>query len=107
MKMADQTDTVSRNIAKQKGSREQNAKENPQLKKACSDFEGLVLKQMLTLMRESVPKSGLFDNSDAHGMYQSLQDQQLASKMAESGGIGVADVMYKQLTGQIKSSTGK
>lgn len=105
--MAHQTDTVSRNIAKKKGLDEQNVNGNPQLQKACTDFEGLVLNQMLTLMRKNVPKSGLLDDSKSHDMYQSLRDQQLAAKMAESGGIGLADIMYKQLTGQIKSSTGK
>ena len=105
--MVHQADTVSRNITKQKELIEKNSKDDPKLQKACTDFEALILKQMITLMRKNVPKSGLFDDSYAHNMYQSLKDDQLAGEMAESGGIGLADIMYKQLTSQLKSSPGK
>ena len=105
--LTDQTDKTSRAIGNKLETNKDNALKNKELKKACIDFEALILNQMISRMREGIPKSGLFDNSYAHGMYQSLHDQQLASNMAESGGIGLADKMYKQLTGQIKSSTGK
>jgi len=105
--LTDQTDKTSRAIGNKLETNKDNVLENKKQKKACRDFEALILNQMITRMRKGVPKSGLVDTSHAHEMYQSLHDQQLAAKMAESGGIGLADIMYKQLTGQIKSSTGK
>ncbi len=75
------------------------------LKKACQDFEAIILKQMLSTMRKSIPKGGLFESGYADEMYQSLNDQELAQGMADSGGTGIADILYDQLSGKITSST--
>jgi len=68
------------------------------LKKACQDFEAIILQQMLTAMRKSVPKSGLLDSGYAQDMYQSMYDENLAKEMASSRGIGLADALFRQLS---------
>ena len=68
------------------------------LRKACSDFEAIILQKMLTLMRDSVPKSGLFETSFAQDTYQSLHDQELAQQLAKGKGMGLGEKLYRDLT---------
>lgn len=74
------------------------ARENsPQaLKEAARQFEALFMNMMLKSMREATPQDGLFDN-DQTRMYTSMLDQQLSQTMA-SRGIGLADIMIRQLS---------
>ena len=74
------------------------------LQKACKDFEAILLKQMITAMRKSVPKGGLFEEGYADEMYQSMHDDELAKNMAHGKGTGIADILYDQLSGKTKSS---
>ena len=74
------------------------------LKNACQDFEALVMKQMLEIMRKSVPKDGLFSGGYAEEVFQSMQDEKLAEHLAQSGGLGFADSLYAQLSKQISAS---
>lgn len=89
---------------KPNGNSADKAKET-KLHKACQDFEALLLKQLLTTMRKSVPKDGLFKTGYAEDMYNSMYDDKLAEDMAHGKGIGIADILYKQLSGEIISST--
>ncbi len=73
------------------------------LLQACRDFEGLLLEQMLASMRRSVPKSGLFGDSPASEIYESMRDEQLARDLAARGGLGFADALYHQLSRPDKS----
>jgi flagellar protein FlgJ len=68
------------------------------LREACAGFEALMLKQILTLARQSVPKSGLFDGGYGEEIFQSMHDDQMAQKMAGSQGLGFGDMLYRQLS---------
>lgn len=68
------------------------------LQKACKNFEAIILQQLLTAMRKSVPKSGLLDSGFSQDMYQSMHDESLAQEMANGKGIGLADALYRQLS---------
>jgi flagellar protein FlgJ len=67
------------------------------LKKACADFEALLVARMLKLMRQSIPQNGLLENSPGKEVYQSLMDQELAKSMSQRGGIGLGEVLYRQV----------
>lgn len=70
------------------------------LRIAAKQFEGLLIQMMLKAMREATPQNSLFDNEQTR-MLQSFHDQQLAMQMAQStSGIGLADVLFRQLGGQ-------
>ena len=77
----------------------------PELKKACKNFEAIILQQMLTAMRKSVPKDGLLESGYSQEMYQSMYDEGLAKEMSSGKGIGLADVLYHQLSGIVKTIT--
>jgi flagellar protein FlgJ len=65
------------------------------LKAAAQQFESLFLNMMLKSMREATPQDGMFDSEQTR-MYTGMLDQQLSQSMA-SRGIGLADIMVKQL----------
>ena len=68
------------------------------LREACAGFEALMLKQILTLARQSVPKGGLLDGGYGEEMFQSIHDDQIAQKMAGSKGLGFGEMLYRQLS---------
>ena len=66
------------------------------LKKAAQQFEALFMNMMLKSMREATPQDGMFDSEQTR-LYTSMLDQQLSQTMA-SRGIGLAEVMVRQLS---------
>lgn len=66
------------------------------IKAAAKQFESVFLNMMLKSMRDATPQDGVFD-SEQTKMFTGMLDQQLAQSMA-SRGIGLADVMVKQLS---------
>jgi flagellar protein FlgJ len=76
------------------------AKNSPDaaLEKVATQFEALFMQMMLKSMRESVPQDGMFD-SEATRTYMGMLDQQLATSLAGTSGLGLAAVLVKQLRG--------
>jgi peptidoglycan hydrolase FlgJ len=66
------------------------------LREAAKQFEVLFMNMLLKSMRDAAPQDGPMD-SDQTRMYTSMLDQQLAQNMA-SRGVGLADVMVRQLS---------
>ncbi|MBI4389248.1 MAG: rod-binding protein [Nitrospinae bacterium] len=71
-------------------------KTDGKLKSLAKQFESLLVFQMMTAMRETLPKSDLL-GSFSGDMYQSMQDETLANEMTKNKGIGLADMIYRQL----------
>jgi flagellar protein FlgJ len=61
------------------------------------DFESVFVNKLLESMRKAVPKSGLLDSS-ALDMYQSMMDQEMAKNMSERKGMGLGEMVYKDLS---------
>jgi flagellar protein FlgJ len=74
------------------------AKQDPQqaLKGVSQQFEAVFLHTLLKTMREATPQDGPMD-SDQTRSYTAMLDQQMAQSLS-SRGIGLADVMLRQLT---------
>ena len=66
------------------------------LKQAAQQFEAVFMNMLMKSMREAAPQDGMFDSEQTR-MYTSMLDQQLTQRMA-SRGIGLADVMVRQLS---------
>ena len=78
------------------------AKENsPEaLRAVAKQFEALFLQQMLKGMRDASLGEGLLD-SKAGDMYQDMFDKQISLNMSQGKGIGIADMLVRQLSGTI------
>ena len=73
--------------------------EAKKLREACQGFEAMFLSMMYKQMRATVPESELFGKkSNAIEIFEDMRDTELMNSVAKSGGIGIADMMYKQLT---------
>ena len=70
---------------------------NPQagLKEAAKQFDVVFTQMMLKSMRDATPSDSPFDSNDSKS-FTGMLDQQLSQQMS-SKGIGVADMMLKQL----------
>ena len=69
------------------------------LKAAAQQFEAVFMNMLMKSMREATPQDGMFDSEQTR-MYTSMLDQQLTQKLA-SRGIGLAEVMVRQLSGAL------
>lgn len=68
------------------------------LKKVCQDMEAVFLNFMMSKMRETVPKDGLLKESNGEAIMTSMLDTELTKNMSQAGGIGLADLLYRQLS---------
>lgn len=74
----------------------QATKDDVKLKKTCKDMEAMFLNMMLADMRKTVDKSKLVDTSKEEIM-TSMLDGEVTKNMASAGGIGLGDMLYRQL----------
>lgn len=70
------------------------------IRKVAQEFESLFLNQMLKAMRSAneVFAEGNFLNSNESKTYQDMHDQQLSLTLSKNQGIGLADVLSRQLS---------
>jgi len=67
------------------------------LREVANLFEALFLQTMLKSMRDASLGDPLFGDSEQQEMYQGMMDQQLAVEMASGKGVGLADMLVRQL----------
>ncbi|MDR1857789.1 MAG: rod-binding protein [Desulfovibrio sp.] len=74
------------------------------LREACEGFESIFIQKMWQEMRNTLPKEGLL-HSREEKYWQDMYDQELAKKMSSAGGIGLASMMYSQLSRNLVSAS--
>jgi flagellar protein FlgJ len=83
-------------LAETRASAKQNDPET--LRKVAGQFEALFLQMMLKSMRDASLGEGIFD-SDHSKTYQSMFDKQISMDLSQQNGIGLADMIVRQLSG--------
>lgn len=91
--------TVNPIQLKNQGENTEEVKKN-ELQNACQEFEAIILKKLLSSMRDSVPESGLYEESYAQETYQSMHDKNLSQELAHGKGTGLGEMMFNQLVDQ-------
>lgn len=66
-------------------------------RKSAEDFEGVFLQTMVQEMLSGLGKDGPLGQGEAGGAWRSLLVQEYATTMAHSGGVGVADSVYRDI----------
>ncbi len=74
------------------------------LRDACEGFESIFIQKMWQQMRATLPQEGLLRGRD-EAYWQDMYDQELAKSMASAGGIGLANMMYEQLSRNLVSAS--
>ncbi|MGJ7914660.1 flagellar assembly peptidoglycan hydrolase FlgJ [Massilia sp. LXY-6] len=68
------------------------------LKGAATQFESMFVNMMMKSMRDATPQDGPMDSQETR-TFTTMLDQQMSQKLAKRG-IGLADVLVRQLTAQ-------
>lgn len=82
------------------GGKSSTAASDKKLKSVCQDMESVFLNMMLTSMRATVPKDSLLGESNEDDIMKSMLDTELSKNMAQAGGVGIASLLYRQLSPQ-------
>ena len=71
------------------------------LRKAAKQFESIFTQMLLTSMRQAseVLESDSPFNSQSTKFYRDMRDKQMVQNIADTGGLGLADVIVEQLSG--------
>ena len=80
------------------------ADKEKKLREACEGFESIFIQKMWQEMRNTLPKTNMLQGREEQ-FWQSMYDQELAKSMTTAGGIGLADMMYAQLSRNLVSAS--
>ena len=83
--------------------REAQQKSPAAMREAARQFEALLVQMMLKSMRAAKLGDGLAD-SDQSALYQEMYDKQLSLEMTRQRGLGLAEMIVKQLGGSSASA---
>lgn len=64
--------------------------------KAATQFEGMLLQEMLKAMWQTVPTGGLISGSREEELYRDMLNEALSESISEGQGIGIKDVVLKE-----------
>ncbi|MDR2007046.1 MAG: rod-binding protein, partial [Acidaminococcales bacterium] len=79
-------------------SAEDQAAKDSKLREVCREMEAVFLNMLLGKMRDTVPERTLFPKSSGEKMMQSMLDVELTRVMAAGGGVGLGELLYRQLS---------
>jgi len=69
------------------------------IRNAAETFESYFIQIMLREMRRTIPDDGgLIPKSQAERIFTEMLDEEKSKEMARAGGIGLADVIVRQMT---------
>lgn len=101
-----QTALDSKGLAELRRSARADKNDQETLRQVAGQFESLFVNMMLKSMRQASLAEGIFDSSQSD-MYQDMSDQQLAVDLSSKGGLGLQDMIIRQLGGQVESKLDK
>jgi len=70
---------------------------------SCQELESVFLNKVYEAMRKTIPDGGLIEKSFAMQTFESMLDQEFAQQSSKTGTIGLADILYRQLSANLKS----
>jgi flagellar protein FlgJ len=71
------------------------------LKKACADFESIFLTYMLKTMRASASEIDPVGKSHESKILYAMYDEKLSEEIADSGGIGLANILLEKIKNRL------
>ena len=85
---------------------EKKQQNDAEIRAAAKQFEGVMLSQLFSVMRQTMSPDGqgLFSGSGGE-IYAEMMDKEMGDAMAESGGFGLADVLARAMGASEKSGS--
>ncbi len=75
------------------------------LKEACAQFESLLMQYLLKGMRRTVAETSFLKGGFGEKVWRDMFDQALAEEAGRAGGIGLGEMIYRQLLGLSEGQT--
>lgn len=76
----------------------QNKKDQDKLYKTCQELESVFVNQILQSMRSTIPKSEFAGHSYATELWESMLYEEYAQEISKTGSLGLADIIFRQLS---------
>lgn len=77
-------------------------KDEAKLREVCNNLESVFLNMMFKSMRSTVQKSDLLGDSFATETYEDMLYENFAEEASKAKGLGLGEILYKQLSANIK-----
>lgn len=68
-----------------------------QARKVAQDFESFFISQMLQPMFQNIKPEKPFDGGAGEDVWKSFQIQEFGKAIARAGGVGIADMVYREM----------
>lgn len=79
-------------------------KDKKKLYESCQELESVFLNKVYEAMRNTIPDGGLIEKSFAMKTFESMLDQEYAKQSSKTGTVGLAEILYKQLSASLDTS---
>ena len=79
-----------------------NHKSPYELKKATQNFEAIFVNMLIKSMWKTIPESGLLEKNSATNIYEGIIQSALSEEISRSGGLGMAEMLYQQISTEEK-----
>jgi len=76
------------------------AVDDKRLREAAKEFESIMLEMMVKEMRKNVPESPIFGENRGREIFNEMLDGQYVRMIVDRGGLGLADLLTRQLDGR-------
>lgn len=88
-------------IHTQKAQAPEMSRQMKQLEDSCKDFEAVFTNKLLEVMRKTVPEESLIDGGRAEEIFTGLMNEEIAKNIADTGQLGLSEMMFTQLKQQL------
>lgn len=82
------------------------SRDDERLQATCKQFESVFVNMLMKSMRKTIADGGLIEKSHAREMFESMLDEELSKEVSKEQGIGLAKMMYQQLSKNLESEEG-
>lgn len=83
----------------------QEEKDQEKLKEVCRNLESVFVNMMFKQMQSTVQKTGLIDGGYGEEIYNDMLLEKYSEEASKGTGLGLAQVMYKQLSANLKKQS--
>ncbi len=77
------------------------------LYESCQQLESVFLNKVFEAMRASIPHSELINRGFAEETYESMLFEEYSKGISKTNSLGIADILYRQLTLNMSSPSNK
>jgi len=75
------------------------------LQHVAHEFESMFVNLLFKQMRKTIPNSELIDGGNAEDIFEEMLDSEISKKIAQRGGLGIADALMEQFDRYINDRT--